>query len=174
MQGNAATDIDTAIRLAREHSWVPLAAVVVGIFVRLAKDDRVVRWFPLAIPPRWRAIIALSLGLTAGVLEALRGGDTWGSAIVGGVMAGVLPIAGHEIVVQGLRGGRDIGQPKATGPGSTPPPPMGPPISIKPPAMPVVPPTPTIIDATPLTPRDRPVQKIVAGVALTDPFRVGG
>jgi hypothetical protein len=126
-------DLSAAVALAKSHNWIPLTAVVVAALIRVAKSDRAVAWFPVAVSPRWRAWAALLLGVALGVLQKLATGGTWLEAIVGGLVAGQVAISGHELVVEGLRKGRDIGVAKEPPPppGTVPPPPK--PLSLKPP-----------------------------------------
>jgi len=129
MDQQVTTDIDTAIGLARGHSWIPLALLIVNAVVRIMKDDRAVAWCRLEIAPRYRAWAALVFGLVLGVLHKLSFGGTWGEAIVGGVVAGGGSTLLHELVIESIRRGRDVGIPKPV----VPPPPGPPPLSIKPP-----------------------------------------
>jgi hypothetical protein len=117
--------------------WVPIATLIVGSLIRLAKSDRAVAWFPVAISPRWRAWIALGLGVVLGVLQKLALGGSWVEAIGGGLSAGIAAITGHELIVESLRDGRDIGEAKRPplAPGTLRPP-TAPPISLKPPPLP--------------------------------------
>lgn len=128
-------DINSAIELARGHDWIPLAAVVIAVLVRLAKSDRVVQWFPIAISPRWRAWAAVVLGVMAGVVQKLAAGGKWTAALVGGLVAGIAAVSGHELLVEGLRKGRDFGVAKEPPPppGTEPPPPPPKVLSLKPP-----------------------------------------
>jgi hypothetical protein len=128
------SDIDSAIQLARGHDWIPLSALAVGALVRLAKSDQAVKFFPVAIAPLWRSWAAVILGVLFGVVHRLAAGGTWGEAIVGGVAVGITAISGHELIVESIRKGRDIGIAKQPPPppGSLPPPQK--PLSIKPPA----------------------------------------
>lgn len=128
-------DINRAIDLAHTHTWIPLAAVVLGLLIRIMKSDTAVRWFPIEISPRWRAWFSFGGGLVYGILHKVATGGTWGEAIVGGFLAGGGPIVGHELVVNALRNGRDLGMKKE----DAPPPsqaPRQPVISIRPPSMP--------------------------------------
>lgn len=125
-----AEDIDGVVQLAAAHSWVPMAAAVAWVLVRISKDDRAVRWFRVEIDPRWRAWASAILGLVFGVLHKLATGGTWGEAIVGGLVAGNGATVGHELIVESIRKGRDIGMAKEDAPPAPPPQPI---ISIKPP-----------------------------------------
>lgn len=92
--------------------------MIVAAVVRMTKPD-VPQFF--TIPSKveiWgvtyplRAPLSLVLGLASGVLEKRVQGVSWTQAIVDGLAAGSLPVWGHETVVNGLRGGRDIGESK--------------------------------------------------------------
>lgn len=136
MDPTLAKDIDTVLSLVRGHNWIAIAAILDGLLIRLSKDDRYVRFFPVAIAPKWRPWFALAVGVVEGcVAIKLLSHGAWSEAIFGGFSAGVTAITGHELVVESLRGGRDLFVPKAPPPppGSTPPP-APKPISIKPPA----------------------------------------
>lgn len=110
--------IDTLVQLARANAWVPLLAVLVGAVVRIGKSDAAVARIPLHFKPENRAVWAMALGVVGAVLDRLAAGGTWYGAIAGGLVAGSGAIAGHEIVVNRLRNGRDIGVKK-----TLPPPP---------------------------------------------------
>lgn len=110
-------DIDQLVTLMQTHAWIPLASVVIGLAVRLVKSDKAVAWFPIAIPPQVRSWLALGLGLIAGVLDKVVAGAPWPTAMLGGLVAAISAISGHELVVESLRGGRDIGVPKGAGGG---------------------------------------------------------
>jgi len=125
------------------HNWIAIATLVTFVLVRICKDDRYVRFWPVAISPEWRPRFALLFGLVYGVVQKLATGGTWTEALAGGFLAGFLAIGGHELVVESFRQGRDIGVPKPTAPLPSPPmfpaslfPATGskrpPPISIKP------------------------------------------
>jgi hypothetical protein len=130
MGNDPASEIDSLFKLAGTHSWMAFAAAVAWILVRVAKDDRAVKWFPVQIAPRWRAWGAAIIGLAYGILHKLAAGGSWGEAIVGGLAAGNSATLAHELVIESIRRGRDVGIPKPV----DPPPPGPPPLSIKPPA----------------------------------------
>lgn len=94
--------------------WVLLAAIAIGIVVRLLKADS--KLIPAVVPAKWRPWLAIGLGIGSGVLEAVATGKPWKSALVGGLVSGVLPILGHELVVESLRSGKEIGGDKPTEP----------------------------------------------------------
>ena len=93
-------------------TWIPIASIVVGGLVRLSKTDVWVKWFPVNLQPKIRPWAALVLGAASAAIGHLTGGGTWPEAIAGGLMAGLGAIAGHELIVESVRGGRDLGVPK--------------------------------------------------------------
>lgn len=117
-------ELQSILDLIERHQWVGLAAVIIGLVVRLMKDDT--RFPPLSIPPRWRPWVALALGVVSGVLQAASTGTPWKDALLGGVVSACTAIAGHDTIVNSLRGGRDVPMPAALTKKSTPPPPPEP------------------------------------------------
>lgn len=106
------------------HKWVALAALVIGALVRLLRDDN---RFPLTLPPKWKAAkpwIAIGLGLLAGVLDGVAGGATWTESIVSGIVAGLLPIVGHQVGIEWLRDGKELFAPSGGKPPTVPPLPL--------------------------------------------------
>lgn len=98
--------------LIAKHEWVGLAALVIGCVVRLLKEDT--RFPPFALAARWRPLLALGLGIVSGALQAVSTGTPWRDAILGGVVSGVVAIAGHEAIVESIRDGKDVPLPGLT------------------------------------------------------------
>lgn len=109
-------DTNYITNLVKDHSWVPLAALIIGALIRISKDDKAVAWFPVSIPPRWRPWAAMILGAAAGCLDSVMSGTPWSQAALSGVTASALAMAGHDVIVEGARGGRDIFEKKAPPP----------------------------------------------------------
>lgn len=108
---------DEFVALIEHRAWVPAAALVVGLLVRLMKSDTKL---PIDIPPRARAWVALGLGILSGVLEHVATGRTWTSAIVGGLVTGALAIIGHDTLIASLRRGRELPVPGLMAPPKLP------------------------------------------------------
>ncbi len=97
--------------LADKHAWPALSAVAIGLLVRALKSPKVPP--PLdRIPARARPLVALLLGIASGALEAVVAGTPWQKAVIGGVIAAAVAIASHQLVIEGARGGRELGEPK--------------------------------------------------------------
>lgn len=107
----------------KSNRWWLLGALalslLLGAFIRLSKED--VRWFPPFIPARWRPLVTTVIGLAAGILSSVAGGVPILAAILGGLATGGLPVLGHEVIVNGLRNGRDFGEKKPPSPPSSEP-----------------------------------------------------
>jgi hypothetical protein len=88
-----------------EHRWAALCALLAGVLVRLSKSDNLV---PLNIPARLRPWIPVVFGVFGAVAEALANGKPWSQAIVAGIFVALAPIAGHELLVESLRGGKEL------------------------------------------------------------------
>ncbi|HLV68037.1 MAG TPA: hypothetical protein VKY73_19600 [Polyangiaceae bacterium] len=96
---------DELLGLALEHRWVAFAALIIGAVVRVLKSDSPL---PITVPAKWRGWLAIGLGIVAGVLEAIAGGTPWARALAEGLAAAVLAIAGHELGIESLRGGKEL------------------------------------------------------------------
>lgn len=91
------------LSLVHEHRWPVVAGVVIWCLVRLLKSD--VASTP-TIPDRWRPLASLGLGVISGIGDALIAGTPWLTALLGGIVAGLAPVAGNEVVAEGLLGKR--------------------------------------------------------------------
>jgi hypothetical protein len=93
------------------HQWPILAALAVGLLVRLVKAGRLT--LPITVPAQYRSWLAIALGVASGVAEAIVAGTPWREALIGGVASAAAAIVGHETLVENARKGRELGEPKA-------------------------------------------------------------
>jgi len=100
--------INTTVQLANENKWWAVAALAIGFAIRALKSDRV----PFDIPPKWRPWLAMALGMAAGVVDKIEAGAPWKNALTGGFVAGLAAISGHQLFVESVRGGRELGESK--------------------------------------------------------------
>lgn len=107
-------DVQQFAQLAAEGRWFLALSLLVGFLVRLLKDDGAVKWFPATIPAAWRAPAALALGVVMATLRLTGNGMAWWPAILAGIAegltAGSSAVAGHQVLVESLRGGRELGE----------------------------------------------------------------
>lgn len=83
----------TIIESASKGEWVPVIAFVTWLLVAAIKSDR----FPVDIPPRARPIVAVVLAQVLASAQAIMGGISWRGAVLSGVVAAALAIAGQEL-----------------------------------------------------------------------------
>lgn len=97
--------------LISQHRWFFLAAILIGLAVRLLKSDTI----GPAIPAKWRALVAIVMGIGSGiaipVLQKLGSGVPPKDALLWGVFAAFTAIAGHNVIVDAARGGKDLPMP---------------------------------------------------------------
>lgn len=79
------------------RAWPIVAAIVIGAIVRFSKTEMAGNLFE-KVPRHARVYVPLLLGILSGVGEALLQGVPWTTAIFFGVIAGMLPIGGHEVI----------------------------------------------------------------------------
>lgn len=94
-------DLATLLALFRAHAWIALAALFIGALLRAVKGDTPLPY----VTPRVRPWLALGLGLVAGVLNSLVAKVPLGTALFQGFAAAATAIAGHESLIESLRGG---------------------------------------------------------------------
>lgn len=88
--------------------WIVSALTIYGI-IRLLKA------FPKVaekIPPNARPLVALGLGLLSAGLNDIVMGTPWQTALINGVVTAALTVFGHEVIIERLRNGRELFEPK--------------------------------------------------------------
>ncbi len=100
------TEIDQLVTLMLAHQWLALATVAIGLTMRALKADIVQGWLK-PIPARYRPLIALGLGAASGILEAISAGTPWLEALLRGLLSAAVAMAGHDVIIEGLLGGRE-------------------------------------------------------------------
>lgn len=104
-------DPQALTQLILEHKWFALLALTIGFVVRMGKPDVV----GPSLPSKWRAPLAIGLGVAGGfvvpVLQKLAGGAAPKDALVWGIGAALAAIAGHDTIIEGVRGGKEFSMP---------------------------------------------------------------
>lgn len=99
------------MKLVAGHEWLALSALIIGALVRIMKSETFAG--PLArIPAKWRPVIALGLGITSGVIDAIVNGTKWQTAVVSGLISATIAISAHEVGIETLRNGKEPFAPK--------------------------------------------------------------
>lgn len=99
---------DDVITMISQHAWVPLAALVVNLLLRLLKDDTTLP----TIPTRYRFWAAFALGAASGVLDHVMGGTPWRTALVGGLVSAALAVLAQNGIVDSIFAGRELPLPR--------------------------------------------------------------
>jgi len=93
------------------HQWGLLTwlvvSVVAGGLVRLCKSDSPIPALQ-QIPPAWRARLAYVFALCAAAATKLASGMSWQTVVTLALAGGSTAMAGHELLIEGLRGGREL------------------------------------------------------------------
>jgi hypothetical protein len=110
-------DTQSLVGLLVTHQYALFAALVVGALVRLAKSDTKL---PVDVPPQWRKALALALALVAAALEKYALHADWKKALFDGALAWFAAEWGHHLVVDRLRGGKELPIPGLMIPGEKP------------------------------------------------------
>lgn len=108
LAGDGDLDVLAIVELAHGHAWIPLAALVVGFLTRLLKTERAQSWLG-PLPAAHRPKVALLFGVAAGVLDGIANGTQWHSALIGGVLSALIAMGGHDLLIESIRGGREVG-----------------------------------------------------------------
>ncbi len=92
--------------LLLQHKWIGATAIGIGLAVRLLKSDSKL----FEMNARLRALLALGLGGASGVIDKLveAGNTTWTTALVQGGCAALFAIMGHVLVIESMRGGKEL------------------------------------------------------------------
>jgi|SRR5580700_3458352 hypothetical protein len=90
------------------HQWVLVVALVVGLLVALAKQGWASMWLANHLPPAALPYVAIVLGFLGSAATQVESGVVWKTALVNGFSAAMLAVFGHETVIEGLRGGKEI------------------------------------------------------------------
>jgi len=102
--------MDDLIQLAMDHKWVAVSALIIGALSRVAKAGKLTAL--MKVDARYRPLVVVGLGLASGVLEALMAGTAWPHALLGGLIAACVAMGGHNVLIEALRDGRELGEGK--------------------------------------------------------------
>ncbi len=96
--------------MLEQYAWVPAAALIIGALVRATKAG----WWPeeLHIPKRARPWVVFALGWLSGSLDCLITGKAFWPATVGGLISALTAMGGHDLFVNSLRKGQELGASK--------------------------------------------------------------
>lgn len=120
-------DLESLLKAAEAHPYVLLAFIIFTL-VRLMKSDTK---FPIDVPPAARKYVAVLLAAGGAVVEKLAMNVPLKQALIHGLTAWFFAEFGHKVLVDDLRGGKELPFPFLMIPGASPSP--GKPSTIPPP-----------------------------------------
>ncbi len=82
-----------------------LAAIINGLIIRVSKEDVPI---PFNIPSKFRPWVVILLGVVEAAITKMIIGIPLATAIIGALIAGVLPMVMHDLVIESLRNGREL------------------------------------------------------------------
>jgi hypothetical protein len=92
----------------QDKHWVLFGALLVGAVIALTKQGWLSTWLAEKIPSRFQPLLAMGLGVATLLVADIQAGKTWQEAVIDGLSAAFTAIVGHETLIEGLRGGREI------------------------------------------------------------------
>lgn len=116
-------DINQLIADILAQKWILVAAILVGAVVDLMKQGWVSAWLAKKLPSVALPYLAVVLGALGMSATEVTTGKPLKQAIYDGLLSGVLAVFGHETLIEGLRGGRELIPSRAPAVPPAPPPP---------------------------------------------------
>lgn len=95
------------------HQWVLFGALVIGLFVALVKQGQLGTWLQAKMPPRFIPFFAPCIGALGLTSSEVIAGKPWQGAVVDGINAGILAVFGHQLIIEGMRNGKELVKDKA-------------------------------------------------------------
>lgn len=105
------------------RKWIVVAAILVGGLVALMKQGWLGAWIARKLPPVALPYLAVVLGALGFSATEIVQGKPFGQAIVEGIASGMLAVFGHQTLIEGLRGGKELVPSRAPAVPPAPPPP---------------------------------------------------
>jgi hypothetical protein len=116
-------DITPFLNAIKSHQWALLTALILGLFVALVKQGQLGQALKAKLPKQLIPFYAPVLGAVGAFSVEVIQGTAWKAAVVDAVNLGItgamIAIFGHQLVIEGLRGGKELIAAKAGPPGPT-------------------------------------------------------
>lgn len=104
------------------RNYVLFGALAIGFLVALMKQGWVSRWLATKLPAAGLPYLSVVLGSLLVSSAEVVAGKPVKMALVHGFLAGVMAIFGHEVVIEGARGGKELVPARGAGDGPKVPP----------------------------------------------------
>jgi hypothetical protein len=109
-----APDITPFIDAAKDKKWLLLGALLVGAIITLAKQGWVSDWIAKKLTPTTIPYYALLVSVLATGSADIASGKTWQQAVTDSIVAAFTAIAGHQLIVESVRRGKEFIPPTDT------------------------------------------------------------
>jgi hypothetical protein len=90
------------------HNWILFAALIIGASIALAKQGWFSAWVASKLPPRAIPSYAFALALLGAAATELIAGVPLQIALLHAFAAAAAAILGHNVVIEGMRGGKEL------------------------------------------------------------------
>jgi hypothetical protein len=100
--------IDQLIAAYNGKAYILLVALVAGALVAMTKGGWFTSWVANKIPPATRPWLALAISEVAMFATETQAGKAWQQVLMDGLMAAAVAVLGHQMGIEGLRGGKEI------------------------------------------------------------------
>ena len=91
-----------------EHRYILFFAIVAGSVVAMTKGGWFTTWVAIHVPAWARPYLALAVAIAGTASTEIKAGVDWKRALIDGLYAAALAVLGHQTVVEGMRGGREV------------------------------------------------------------------
>jgi hypothetical protein len=88
--------------------WILVGAILVGGLIALLKQGWAGAWFAKVLPPAAIPYVAVVLGAVGLSAAEVIAGKPFAQALIDGIQAGITSVFGHELLVEGIRSGKEI------------------------------------------------------------------
>jgi hypothetical protein len=88
--------------------YVVVGAFVVGVIIAASKSGWLGTWLATKVPPQARPFLAVVVGILTVSATEMKAGVEWKTALLHAIFAAATAVLGHQMVVEGLRNGKEI------------------------------------------------------------------
>lgn len=106
-------DLTPFIAAWQAHNWVLFAALTIGAFIALSKQGWFGAYVQAHMPARALPYYAVALSVIGAATTEIVAGVPLNTALAHAAAAALLAIVGHNVVIEGLRSGKEIVPEKA-------------------------------------------------------------
>jgi hypothetical protein len=101
-------DLQPVIAAFQAHQWVLFGALIVGGLIAFAKQGWFSTWIQSKLPASDIPYYAVVIGVLTMMVTDIETGKTWQQAILDGFFAATTAVFGHQLLIEGVRGGKEV------------------------------------------------------------------